>query len=129
MREAVGFAAGLTLGAAAVAAFTTEAGRRLVRELGREAEPDLRSAAEEWQPMLDELARAVRLGARELTTAIDRAVAIVGNAGATAAGNAPADADPAEAIRDEAAPADADPTDAAPAEAAPTDDGPGSDAE
>src|SRR5262249_4295871 len=83
-REAVGFAAGLTLGAAAVAAFTTEAGRRLVRELGREAEPDLRSAAEEWQPMLQELARALRLGAAELTTAIDQGVALVGNTAAAA---------------------------------------------
>lgn len=71
MREVVGFAAGVTVTAAASVLLRSEAGRRLVRDLVSEAEPELKVAAEEWRPLLREVARAVKLGAREVAGAVD----------------------------------------------------------
>lgn len=71
MREVVGFAAGVTVTAAASVLLRSEAGRRLVKDLVSEAEPELRVAAEEWRPLLREVARAVKLGAREVAGAVE----------------------------------------------------------
>jgi hypothetical protein len=71
MREVVGFAAGVTVTAAASVLLRSEAGRRLVRDLVSEAEPELNVAAEEWRPLLREVARAVKLGAREVAGAVE----------------------------------------------------------
>lgn len=71
MREIMGFAAGVTVATAAGVLLRSEAGRRLVRELARDADPDLRRAADEWQPLLREVSRAARLGIRELATAVE----------------------------------------------------------
>jgi len=66
MREIVGFAAGLLAGSVGAVVATSESGRRLRERLIAEAEPDVRTALDEWDPLLRELARAVRLGSSEL---------------------------------------------------------------
>ncbi len=73
MREIVGFAAGITAGVAGTLLMGSEAGRRLRERLVSEAEPDIRTAMEEWDPLLREAARAVRLAARDLEDVVDRA--------------------------------------------------------
>ena len=54
MREVVGFAAGLLAGTVGAAVATSESGRRLRERLMAEAEPELRSSLEEWDPLLRE---------------------------------------------------------------------------
>ena len=73
MREIVGFAAGITAGVAGTLLMGSEAGRRLRERLVSEAEPDIRTAMEEWDPLLREAARAVRLAVRDLEDVVDRA--------------------------------------------------------
>jgi hypothetical protein len=73
VREIVGFAAGITAGVAGTLLMGSEAGRRLRERLVSEAEPDIRTAMEEWDPLLREVARAVRLAARDLEDVVDRA--------------------------------------------------------
>jgi gas vesicle protein len=73
MRELFGFAVGVVAGAAGALAATTEPGRRLRERLVAEAEPDVRAALDEWDPLLREVARAVRIGVRELEVTAARA--------------------------------------------------------
>jgi len=73
MRELVGFVAGVVAGAAGAIAVTSESGRSLRERLFIEAEPDVRAALDEWDPLLREVARAVRLGVRELEGTAARA--------------------------------------------------------
>jgi hypothetical protein len=71
MREVVGFAAGVTVTAAAGVLLRSEAGRRLARALVDESEPQLAAAAQEWRPLVLEVTRAVRLGAAEIGRAVE----------------------------------------------------------
>ena len=56
---------------------TSETGRRLRGRLLTEADPDLRAALEEWDPLLREVARAVRLAAREIDETVERAAQFI----------------------------------------------------
>lgn len=73
MGELVGFAAGVVAGALGALAVNTESGKRLRERLVSESEPDLRRALDEWDPLLREIARAVRLGAQEVERYAERA--------------------------------------------------------
>jgi gas vesicle protein len=66
MREIVGFAAGIVAGTAGTLFVASESGRRLRETLLREAGPELRTAAQEWDPLIREVVRAARLATREL---------------------------------------------------------------
>jgi hypothetical protein len=72
MREIVGFGAGIVAGVAGTVLLGTETGRQLRERLASEAEPEIRSALEEWDPLLREAARAVRLIVRDLEANADR---------------------------------------------------------
>jgi len=72
MREVVGFAAGIVAGVAGTVLLGTDTGRQLRERLASEAEPEVRSALEEWDPLLREAARAVRLIVRDLEANADR---------------------------------------------------------
>ena len=72
MREIFGFAAGVTAASLAALFLRSEEGQKLLRRLYEEAEPDIDIAAKEWEPFLREAARALKLGADELTGAVDR---------------------------------------------------------
>jgi hypothetical protein len=72
MREIVGFAAGIAAGIAGTVLLGTESGRQLRERLASEAEPEISSAREEWDPLLREVARAVRLAIRDLEANAER---------------------------------------------------------
>ncbi len=69
MREIVGFVMGAAAGAAGALFATSTEGRALIERLREEARPEVDRAATEWEPVLKEVARAVRLAAREVETA------------------------------------------------------------
>ena len=77
MREVVGFAAGVTLTAGLSLLLRSEGGRRLLRQVVEEGEPELRTAAADWDPLLREVVRAVRLGVREAAEAWRQAESIM----------------------------------------------------
>ncbi len=69
MREIVGFVMGAAAGAAGALFATSPEGRALLERLRDEARPEVDRASTEWEPVLREVARAVRLAARELESA------------------------------------------------------------
>ena len=69
MREIVGFVMGAAAGAAGALFATSTEGRALLERLKEDARPEAERAATEWEPVLREVGRAVRLAARELEAA------------------------------------------------------------
>ena len=69
VREIVGFVMGAAAGAAGALFATSTEGRALLERLKDEARPEVERAATEWEPVLREVGRAVRLAARELEAA------------------------------------------------------------
>jgi hypothetical protein len=69
VREIVGFVMGAATGAAGALFVSSPEGRALLERLRDEARPEVDRAAIEWEPVLREVGRAVRLAARELETA------------------------------------------------------------
>jgi hypothetical protein len=69
LREIVGFVMGAAAGAAGALFVSSPEGRALLERLREEARPEVDRAATEWEPVLREVGRAVRLAARELETA------------------------------------------------------------
>ena len=69
MREIVGFVMGAAAGAAGALFATSTEGRALLERLKDEARPEIDRGATEWEPVLREVSRAVRLAVRELETA------------------------------------------------------------
>ena len=69
MREIVGFVMGAAAGAAGALFVSSPEGRALLERLRDEARPEVDRAATEWEPVLREVGRAVRLATRELETA------------------------------------------------------------
>ena len=78
MREIFGFAAGVTAAAMAAVFLRSEEGQKLLRRLQEQAEPELEAASADWEPFLREAAKAVRLGADELSGAVDKLAAYLG---------------------------------------------------
>jgi ATP phosphoribosyltransferase regulatory subunit HisZ len=78
MREIFGFAAGVTAAAMAAVFLRSEEGQKLLRRLQEQAEPELEAASKDWEPFLREAAKAVRLGADELSGAVDKLAAYLG---------------------------------------------------
>jgi hypothetical protein len=69
VREIVGFVMGAAAGAAGALFATSTEGRALLDRLKAEARPEAERATTEWEPVLREVGRAVRLAVRELETA------------------------------------------------------------
>jgi hypothetical protein len=69
VREIVGFVMGAAAGAAGALFATSTEGRALLERLKVEARPEAERATTEWEPVLREVGRAVRLAVRELETA------------------------------------------------------------
>jgi len=69
VREIVGFVMGAAAGAAGALFATSTEGRALLERLKDEARPEAERATTEWEPVLREVGRAVRLAVRELETA------------------------------------------------------------
>jgi hypothetical protein len=69
VREIVGFVMGAAAGAAGALFVSSPEGRALLERLRDEARPEVDRASTEWEPVLREVGRAVRLAARELETA------------------------------------------------------------
>jgi hypothetical protein len=69
VREIVGFVMGAAAGAAGALFATSTEGRALIERLKDEARPEAERATTEWEPVLREVSRAVRLAVRELETA------------------------------------------------------------
>ncbi len=69
MREIVGFVMGAAAGAAGALFMSSPEGKALVERLRAEARPEVERATSEWEPVLNEVARAVRLAVREVETA------------------------------------------------------------
>jgi hypothetical protein len=69
VREIVGFVMGAAAGAAGALFATSTEGRALLERLKDEARPETERATTEWEPVLREVSRAVRLAVRELETA------------------------------------------------------------
>jgi hypothetical protein len=90
MRELFGFAAGVTAASLAALFLKSEEGQKMLRRLYEEAGPDIDEATREWEPILREVARAVKLGADELSGAVDRLASYL----ATLADEPPAEPDP-----------------------------------
>jgi gas vesicle protein len=100
MREMRGFAAGVAVAGLVAIFLRSEEGQRLLRRLQEQAEPDIEAAKTEWDPFLREAAKALRLGADEVSKAVDRAAAYI----ATMAEEAQAESDETEAEADEVPP-------------------------
>jgi hypothetical protein len=69
MREIIGFVMGAAAGAAGALFVSSKEGRDVIDRVVAEARPDVDRAATEWEPVLREVVRAVRLAAREVETA------------------------------------------------------------
>jgi hypothetical protein len=69
VREIVGFVMGAAAGAAGALFAASPEGKALIERLRTEARPDVERATTEWEPVLNEVARAVRLAVREVETA------------------------------------------------------------
>ncbi len=96
MREIVGFVMGAAAGAAGALFATSTEGRALIERLRDEARPEVDRAATEWEPVLREVGRAVRLAAKEVEAATADLRSRIGEMAAALPADAPADA-PAEA--------------------------------
>jgi gas vesicle protein len=115
VREIVGFVMGAAAGAAGALFATSTEGRALIERLRDEARPEADRTATEWEPVLREVGRAVRLAAKELEAASADLRSRIGEIAAALPADAPAEADvPAGA--GELAPAEAAPTEATAAE-------------
>jgi gas vesicle protein len=69
VREIVGFVMGAAAGAAGALFVSSAEGKALIQRLREEAQPEVERATTEWEPVLNEVARAVRLAVREVETA------------------------------------------------------------
>jgi gas vesicle protein len=96
VREIVGFVMGAAAGAAGALFATSTEGRALIERLRDEARPEVDRAATEWEPVLREVGRAVRLAAKEVEAATADLRSRIGEMAAALPADAPADA-PAEA--------------------------------
>jgi hypothetical protein len=122
VREIVGFVMGAAAGAAGALFATSTEGRALLERLKDEARPETERAAAEWEPVLREVSRAVRLAVRELETATvdlrsrigeiaaalpdeEVALAVPTLDSAAAEGSTPAEVPAVEAVVDGAPPA------------------------
>jgi gas vesicle protein len=115
VREIVGFVMGAAAGAAGALFATSTEGRALIERLRDEARPEADRTATEWEPVLREVGRAVRLAAKELEAASADLRSRIGEIAAALPADAPAEADvPAGAGA--LAPAGAAPTEVAAAE-------------
>jgi gas vesicle protein len=120
VREIVGFVMGAAAGAAGALFATSTEGRALLERLRDEARPEAERATTEWEPVLREVGRAVRLAVHELETATvdlrarigeiaaalpedEAALAVPTLSSAAAEGDAPAAAPAVEAPTVEAA--------------------------
>jgi signal transduction histidine kinase len=119
VREIVGFVMGAAAGAAGALFATSTEGRALLERLRDEARPEAERATTEWEPVLREVGRAVRLAVHELETATvdlrarigeiaaalpeDEAALAVPTLSSAAVGDAPAAAPAVEASTVEAA--------------------------
>ena len=86
MREIVGFVLGAAAGAAGALFATSPEGHALIERLRDEARPEVERATTEWEPVLHEVGRAVRLAARELETATADLRSRIGEVAAAPAG-------------------------------------------
>jgi len=115
VREIVGFVMGAAAGAAGALFATSTEGRALIERLREEARPEADRAATEWEPVLREVGRAVRLAAKELEAASSDLRSRIGELAAALPADAPAEVDePAGAGA--LAPAEATPTEVSAAE-------------
>jgi gas vesicle protein len=128
VREIVGFVMGAAAGAAGALFATSTEGRALVERLRDEARPEVDRAATEWEPVLREVGRAVRLAAKEVEAATADLRSRIGEIAAAVPADAEADAStdaPADASAEAGVPAGSDPSAEAvafaAAEAVPTD--------
>ena len=92
MREIVGFVMGAAAGAAGALFATSTEGRALIERLRDEARPETERAATEWEPVLREVGRAVRLAAKELETATADLRSRIGEIAAALPAEAPVEA-------------------------------------
>jgi hypothetical protein len=69
VREIVGFVMGAAAGVTGALFATSTEGRALIERLKEEARPEAERTTTEWEPVLREVSRAVRLAVRELETA------------------------------------------------------------
>jgi gas vesicle protein len=107
VREIVGFVMGAAAGAAGALFVSSAEGKALLQRLREEAQPEVDRATTEWEPVLNEVARAVRLAAREVETATaDLRSRLADLAAAPPADDDPAavDAGPDGALREDARP-------------------------
>ncbi len=93
MREIVGFVMGAAAGAAGALFATSTEGRALIERLRDEARPETERAATEWEPVLREVGRAVRLAAKEVEAATADLRSRIGEIAAALPADAPAEAD------------------------------------
>ena len=114
MREIVGFVMGAAAGVTGALFATSTEGRALIERLKEEARPEAERATTEWEPVLREVSRAVRLAVRELETATVDLRARIGEIAAALPGDEVALAIP---VLEPAAPGGDTPSDA-PVEAA-----------
>ena len=94
MREIVGFVMGAAAGAAGALFATSTEGRALIERLRDEARPEVDRAATEWEPVLREVGRAVRLAAKEVEVATADLRSRIGEIAAALPADTPAEADP-----------------------------------
>jgi hypothetical protein len=87
---------GAAAGAAGALFATSTEGRALIERLRDEARPEVDRAATEWEPVLREVGRAVRLAAKEVEAATADLRSRIGEMAAALPADAPAEA-PAEA--------------------------------
>jgi len=116
VREIVGFVMGAAAGAAGALFATSTEGRALIERLRDETRPEVDRAATEWEPVLREVGRAVRLAAKELEAASADLRSRIGDIAAAVPADVAAEADVPAAEADAAVEADAP----VPAEATPT---------
>ena len=70
MREIVGFVLGAAAGAAGALFASSKEGREVIDRVITEARPEVDRAARDWEPVLLEVGRAMRLAAREVEVAV-----------------------------------------------------------
>ncbi len=70
MREIVGFVLGAAAGAAGALFASSKEGREVIDRVIAEARPEVDRAASDWEPILLEVGRAMRLAAREVEVAV-----------------------------------------------------------
>lgn len=70
MREIVGFVMGAAAGVAGALFVTSKEGREVIDRVVAESRPEVDRAARDWEPVLQEVGRAVRLAVREVEVAV-----------------------------------------------------------